>query len=149
MSRKIIPATLRFCSREILHFLFHLTLLDFVRQVLSYVTYFLSYGKEKPFPVKLEHCVQTCFEVTSRPKAGATLFCCCYCYPPLPSNDMAEDHAASEVGQLPKAWSRVCTVNRKEIAKKRLAQRVHSRTVQNEKCPGLDDHRRCAKDFQF
>ena len=47
---------------------------------------------------------------------------------------MAEDHGAPEV------------VERQRVAKERAAQRVHSWTVQNERCPGTSVRVRCWKD---
>ena len=43
---------------------------------------------------------------------------------------MAEDHGAPEAGQLPRTWTRGRRETR--VAKKRVAQRVRSWTVQNE-----------------
>ena len=43
---------------------------------------------------------------------------------------MAEDHSAPETGQLFRAWIEV--VERQRVAKLRVAQRVRSRTMQNE-----------------
>ena len=43
---------------------------------------------------------------------------------------MAEDHGASEAGQLPKAWTRDCK-ERERVAKERAGQIICSWTVQN------------------
>ena len=61
---------------------------------------------------------------------------------------MAEDHGASETGQLSKAGPEV--VERQRPAKEPAAQSVRKWTVErDERCPGTDVRRRCKRDFQF
>ena len=52
---------------------------------------------------------------------------------------MAEDHDASEAGQLPRVWGPE-VVERQKIAKEQAAQRVCSWTVQNEMTGVLDGY---------